>query len=267
MTPYCLPFDRMFIVCSCSTVFDKSSAQAAQKHIEKNCKGASSTDKITNTIPRIDIEGNDYEQLLKYPEYIRHKGHLCLRLRKGAPTVACVCGKTAAYYKMKGHTDKCEYLKKFNPQGTTCVVPAKQNNCIPIVNVYSAYDGAETNTNITVFNEDKCDDYNIHNLFEDGSCKFYLPKTKKTKKKSDMHYITDKMLQLECVITQNWKKITELIDSKENNEAYMIQAERYQIQLSFDTTKKMLFWEKFCTLFKYNHQHMMDILSYVKKQT
>ena len=133
MTPYCLPFDRMFIVCSCSTVFDKSSAQAAQKHIEKKCKGASSTDKITNTIPRIDIEGDLYEQLLKYPQYIRHKGHLCLRLRKGARRVARVCGKTAAYYKMKGHTDKCEHLQQFNPQHKACVVPAKRNNYMPSV--------------------------------------------------------------------------------------------------------------------------------------
>ena len=83
-----------------------------------------------------------------------------------------------------------------------------------------------------------------------------------------MHYIREKNLKLENIITQNWNKITELIDSsKENNEAYRIQAERFEIQLSFDTTKKLLFWEKFCTLFKYNHQHMMDILSYVKKQT
>ena len=103
-----------------------------------------------------------------------------------------VCWKTAAYYKMKGHTDKCEYRQQFNPQHKTCVVTAKQNNCMPSVNVYTAYNGTDTNVPITEFNEDKCDDYNIHNLFEDGSCKFYLPKTNKQKKKSEMQFIREK---------------------------------------------------------------------------
>ena len=122
MVPYCLPTSKMNLVCSCLIIFDtNASVTNIKKHIN-NCYGSNylrdpQKNKRHESIPKLDIGGDEFNNLVKRPQFFCCEGKLCLRIQKNIPIIGCVCGHTSAYYKITDHYKTCAYLESIlNPK-------------------------------------------------------------------------------------------------------------------------------------------------------
>ena len=279
MTPYILPLKaNLLLVCSCSKIFfNDGSGQITTKHL-KYCKGADEKtprkkdEERMNKIPMISLTSKKYMNLVKIPQFFTYDEKLCLCVIYERTNVSCICGFKGIYNRpnFKAHMDDCSYLKMMlippNSNGYK-PVDSISNNCNPVSHIYNSTTTSTEEKQLgdwnTVMNTKKT--YYMYKPFEESSAKFYIPDSSHLQK----NHMKRKMNSLDVCINSNWESIKNLISQVHNENwcAYPIQADRYEIQLSFDREIELKCWKQFCADYSYNCEDMHDILDYVKSES
>ena len=184
--------------------------------------------------------------------------------------VSCICGFKGIYYKpnFKSHMDDCEYVKQMlNPLKGYKALKSDSNNCKPKTIIYKSTMKAPETKQIydcnTIINKKKS--YYMYKPFQESSAQFDFPLYNHLQNKD----IKMKMNSLELCINSNWDSIKALI-SQENRKdwhAYPIQADRYEMQLSFDKEEQLNCWNQFCSQYNYKKSDMHDILEFARSNS
>jgi len=219
--PYCLPNGYMHLLSCCSVITSGTSFKTAMKHINlckgSNCKAVERTKTIQlESIQKIEIGSDDFNNLAKTPEIFSYDKKLLLRMQPNVVTVACICGHKEVYYKIEhNHCKTCKYLNQmleaYSKENCATKLSPMKNNCLPVITRYFSVDGTETSTKLNDMPRHMCK--KIDNKFDkyipfgaDPVC-FYVPKSDNVLRRELMK----NFYEVDVFISSNIQEIRDLV--------------------------------------------------------
>ena len=243
--PYCLPHEYMHLLSCCSFITNGTSHKITMTHINlcqgTNCKEVKPSNAIElESIPKIEIDSDNFNNLAKEPEFFSNGRKLLLRMQKNVATVACICGHKAACYKIEHqHFKTCKYLKEMEKafakgNGPTQKLSPMKNNCLPVVKSYFSGDGVERSTKLTDTPRhmySKIDrKFDKYIPFGNDPVRFYIPRSDNVLQREMMK----NFYEVDVFIASNIEEIRHVVKGKDrirndNWDGFEIQSSRYEI--------------------------------------